>query len=227
VAYSEARRASRDPSGFGKGEPDGILATESSNNATVGGGLIPTLVLGIPGTPPDAVILGALLVQGIRTGPSLFSEQSSIVYTFIYGLFLATILMLPMGLLIGRGAFRTIVGIPKAVLVPAIGLLTVVGSYAIHNNADDVILMVGLGVLGWLLNRYGFRPSPIVLGIILGPIAEAGFVQGYLIGNARGNVLGEFFGRPLSLGIIAFIVLSLLYPFLARYRRRHTLSEGS
>lgn len=221
VAYSEARRTSRRAAHFGKGEPEGVMATESANNATVGGGLIPTLVLGIPGTPPDAVILGALLVQGIRTGPALFSEQSAIVYTFIFGLFLATILMLPMGLLIGRYAFRSIVAIPKAVLVPAIGFLTVIGSYAVNNNANDVVIMVTLGVIGWVLNRLGYTPSPIVLGIILGPIAEAGFVQGYLIGNARGSVLMEFFGRPIAIVIIVAIVLSLIYPFLmARLRAR-------
>src|SRR5699024_6655833 len=108
VSYSEARRASGHPERFGKGEPAGIQASESANNATVGGGMIPTLVLGIPGTPPDAVILGALLVQGIRTGPGLFSSQGgSIVYTFIYGLFIATVLMLPTGLMIGRYAFKS------------------------------------------------------------------------------------------------------------------------
>ena len=96
VAYSEARRASKRTQYFGTGEPEGIQATESANNATVGGGFIPTLVLGIPGTPPDAVVLGALLVQGVRTGPHLFTAgEGSIVYTFIYGLFLATALMLP------------------------------------------------------------------------------------------------------------------------------------
>src|SRR3546814_6762296 len=116
VAYAEARRAARHPGRFGKGGIDGVQATESANNATVGGGFIPTLVLGIPGTPPDAVILGALLVQGIRTGPNLFSEQGSIVYTFIYGLVLATVLMLPAGPVIGRYAYRFIVTVPKALL---------------------------------------------------------------------------------------------------------------
>ncbi len=90
VAYSEAKRSSPRSANFGKGEPDGVIATESANNATVGGGFIPTLVLGIPGTPPDAIILGALLVQGIRTGPTLFTQQAPIVYTFIWGLILAT-----------------------------------------------------------------------------------------------------------------------------------------
>ncbi|HMA13173.1 MAG TPA: tripartite tricarboxylate transporter permease, partial [Kiloniellaceae bacterium] len=106
VAYSEARRAAKNPERFGQGEPAGVQAAESANNATVGGGFIPTLVLGIPGTPPDAVILGALLVQGVRTGPNLFTEQGSIVYTFIYGLLLATVLMLPVGLVLGRYAYR-------------------------------------------------------------------------------------------------------------------------
>lgn len=212
VAYAEARRTSENPGNFGKGEPNGILATESSNNATVGGGFIPTLVLGIPGTPPDAVILGALLVQGIRTGPSLFGEQSQIVYTFIYGLFIATVLMLPVGLIIGRYAFKSIVAIPKAALVPSVAFLTIIGSYAVHNNAHETQQMVVLGLMAWVLGRFGYTASPIVLGLILGTIAESGFVQGYLIGNARGSALSEFFTRPLSMGIIAFILLTLLYP---------------
>ncbi|WP_052341343.1 tripartite tricarboxylate transporter permease [Salinarimonas rosea] len=214
VSYSEARRSAPHPERYGKGEPGGILATESANNATVGGGFIPTLVLGIPGTPPDAVILGALLVQGIRTGPGLFTGQGDIVFTFIFGLLIATVLMLPVGLLIGRYAYQAIVSIPKAVLVPTVAFLTIIGSFAIHNSITDVYTMLGLGFLGWTLARFGFAPSPIVLGIILGPIAEQGFVQAWLIGNAQGNVLGMFFGRPISLAIAALALLTLLYPLL-------------
>lgn len=214
VAYSEAKRASPRSKQFGQGEPDGILATESANNATVGGGFIPTLVLGIPGTPPDAIILGALLVQGIRTGPTLFTQQAPIVYTFIWGLILATVIMLPVGLLIGRFAFRSIIAIPKSVLVPSVALLTVLGSFAVHNNIQEVQQMVVLGVLAWVLSRAGFSASPIVLGLILGSIAERGFVQGHLIGGARGDIWGEFFGRPISLAIIALIVLGLVWPWL-------------
>jgi putative tricarboxylic transport membrane protein len=222
VAYSEAKRASPRRDNFGKGEPDGILATESANNATVGGGFIPTLVLGIPGTPPDAIILGALLVQGIRTGPTLFTQQAPIVYTFIWGLILATVIMLPVGLLIGRFAFRSIVAIPKAVLVPGVALLTVLGSFAVHNNLHEVQQMVLLGLMAWVLGRFGFSASPIVLGLILGSIAERGFVQGHLIGGAKGSVWGEFFGRPISLGIIVFILLGLLWPWWAARRARGT-----
>lgn len=226
VAYSEARRSSARRDHFGKGEPDGILATESANNATVGGGLIPTLVLGIPGTPPDAVVLGALLVQGIRTGPTLFAQQSSVVYTFIWGLLIATVLMLPAGLLIGRYAFKSILAIPKAVLVPAVALLTVIGSFAVHNNAAEVQQMAVLGVLAWGAAKFGFSASPIVLGLILGSIAERGFVQGHLIGNARGSVLAEFFARPLSIAIMGLIVLGLVYPGWIKWRQRRGAAHG-
>jgi putative tricarboxylic transport membrane protein len=220
VSYSEAKRASSEPGRFGKGAPDGVLATESANNATVGGGFIPTLVLGIPGTPPDAIVLGALMVQGLRTGPTLFTEQAPVIYTFIWGLILSTVLMLPVGLLVGRFAFRSILAIPKAVLVPSVAMLTILGSFAVHNSVQEVQQMVVLGVLAWGLGRLGFSVSPIVLGLILGSIAERGFVQGHLIGGARGNIWAEFFGRPISMAIIAFILLGLLWPWWAERRRR-------
>jgi putative tricarboxylic transport membrane protein len=223
VAYSEARRTARNQTEYGKGAPGGLLSTESANNATVGGGFIPTLVLGIPGTPPDAVILGALLVQGIRTGPALFETQGAIVYTFIFGLIIATILMFPVGLLIGRYAFRFIVATPKAMLVPLIAFMTVLGSFAVHNHPNDVFVMVALGVVGWLLNRAGYGPSPIVLGLVLGQIAEQGFVRAWMIGGARGDFMGQLIlNRPISWGIVALILLTVCLPLLKSARARRT-----
>lgn len=213
VSYSEARRAARKEQQYGKGEPGGVIASEAANNGTVGGGFIPTLVLGIPGTPPDAVILGALLVQGVRTGPTLFTGQGAIVYTFIWGLILATLLMLPIGLLIGRYAYRTIVAMPKAILVPSIAFMTIIGAYAIRNSISDVVIMIVLGAIGWVFARFGFTASPIVLGLILGPIAEQGFVQGWTIGGAVGDRWGMFFGRPIALAIIAFTLFTLISPY--------------
>jgi len=218
VSYSEARRSSRERDSFGKGNPAGIIATESANNATVGGGFIPTLVLGIPGTPPDAVILGALLVQGVRTGPSLFSGSADIVYTFIFGLLLATILMLPVGLIIGRFAYGAIVRAPKAALVPAVAFMTVIGTFAIRNSISDVVIMILLGIVGWLASKRGFSTSPIVLGLILGSIAEQGFVQSWTIGDAIGDLWGQFFGRPLSMVIIALTLMSFIYPFVPKIK---------
>lgn len=221
VSYSEVRRSSKTPERFGQGDPQGVLASESANNATVGGGFIPTLVLGIPGTPPDAVILGALLVQGVKTGPGLFTSDSPIIGTFMVGLLLATILMLPIGLLIGRYAYKTIISLPKAILAPAVTVMTIIGSFAIRNNTSDIVIMVVLGGIAWLLKRFGFPPSPIVLGLILGRLAEQGFVQGWTLGTAADSVAGAFFGRPISLGIMALIVLTLVYPqVMALLKRR-------
>lgn len=223
VAYSEAKRTAKPHQKFGEGEPDGIMATESANNATVGGGFIPTLVLGIPGTPPDAIVLGALLIQGVRTGPAMFTQSGSIVFTFIYGLIIATILMLPAGLLIGRYAYKSIVTIPKAILVPTVAFMTIIGTFAIRNSISDVIIMICLGVFGWVVGRFGFKASPIVLGLILGPIAEQGFVQSWTIGAATNNLLGMFFGRPISQAILAFTLITLILPlFLARKSRKPT-----
>ena len=219
VAYSEARRSGQGDVPYGEGNPGGIVATESANNATVGGGFIPTLVLGIPGTPPDAVILGALLVQGVRTGPTLFADGANIVYTFIFGLLLATVLMLPVGLIIGRFAYRAIVRAPKAGLVPIVAFMTVIGSFAIRNNISDIGIMIVLGVIGWIASKRGFSVSPIVLGLILGRIAEQGFVQSWTIGDAMDDLWGQFFGRPLSLAIIAMTLVSFIYPFVPQIRR--------
>ncbi|AMN52421.1 C4-dicarboxylate ABC transporter permease [Labrenzia sp. CP4] len=220
VSYSEARRSSGEPESFGKGNPEGVIATEAANNATVGGGFIPTLVLGIPGTPPDAIILGALLVQGIKIGPTLFTTDAPVVYTFIWGLLIATVLMLPVGLLIGRYAYNSIIKVPKSVLAPTVALLTIIGSFAIHSNVEDSQLMVALGILAWILNRYGFQPSPIVLGLVLGSIAEQGFVQTWLIGNASGRIPEMFFGRPISIGIICVALLTLLFPIWSEWKAK-------
>lgn len=217
VSYTEARRASKTPEKFGTGAHEGIVATESANNATVGGGLVPTFVLGIPGTPPDAIILGALMIQGLKPGPSLFTDQPDVVYTFIWGLVIATLLMLPTGLIIGRYAFRSIIAVPKAFLIPGVAIMTMIGTYAVRNNVSDMIIMVVLGIIGWILSRFGFSQSSIVLGLILGRIAEEGFVQTWIIGTAKGSPLGELLTRPISLGIISFIVLSFAYPAIIQY----------
>ena len=227
VAYSETKRSAKNPRAFGTGEPDGVLTTESANNATVGGGLIPTFVLGIPGTPADAVILGALLVHGVRIGPSLFTQQGAIIYTFIFSLLLATVLMLPIGLVMGRYAYRIILGIPKTFLVPLVAFFTIIGSYAIRSDVNDVVFMLVLGILGWFFDRVGFPPAPVVLGALLGPIAEQGYVQGLVIGRATDNIMGQFFGRPIGMVIIAMIVATLLFPYVKAWlRQRRAAAEG-
>lgn len=125
--------------------------------------------------------------------------------------------MLPAGLLVGRYAYKSIVTIPKAVLVPTVGFMTIIGTFSIRNSISDVIIMICLGVFAWVIGRFGFAASPIVLGLILGPIAEQGFVQGWTIGSATNNLFGMFFGRPISQGILGFTLITLFLPvYLAR-----------
>jgi len=216
VAYNEAIRTSKHPEKFGTGIADGIIATESSNNAVVGGGIIPLVTLGIPGAPPDAVLYGVLLIHGLRPGPELFSMHSHIIFTFIMSLFVATILMLPVGVICGRILHRTVVRLPIRYLAPIIIFLTIIGSYSIRNNITDVGIMLTLGVMGYVLKRLGFHPGPITLGSSWGPIGEMGFVQGLLMGEVLPHRWMIFFKNPLSWVLIIMSVVSLFWPVFAK-----------
>ncbi len=218
VAYAAAKQRAEPEDHFGEGDPGGIIASETANNATVGSGLIPTFVLGIPGTPPDAVILGAMMVHGVQLGPKLFTEHSDIVYTFVSGMLIGTLLMLPIGLFLGRYIYMAVVKMPKTYLVPMVVLMLIIGAFAIQNSYDDIWIMFVLGLLAWTLGRFGFPAAPIVLGLLLGPIAEQGFAQALIIGRAKGEVIETFFGGGVSLLLIACILASILLPyFLRRY----------
>lgn len=216
VAYNEAKRTSPRRRNFGKGELDGVVAPEAANNAVVGGGLVPLLTLGIPGAPPDAVIYGVLLLHGLRPGNELFTEQGVLTFTFILALAVAALLMAPVGLVAGRGLQRVVVRAPTQYLAPAIAVLTILGSYAVRNNPLDVVLMVLLGIAGYGLRKVGLPPPAIVLGVVLGPIIETGLGQGLLSASDRALPWTSFFTRPLSLLIIALVVLGVLWPLLNR-----------
>jgi putative tricarboxylic transport membrane protein len=216
VAYNEAKRTSPRRRNFGKGELDGVVAPEAANNAVVGGGLVPLLTLGIPGAPPDAVIYGVLLLHGLRPGNELFTEQGVLTFTFILALAVAALLMAPVGLVAGRGLQRVVVRAPTQYLAPAIAVLTILGSYAVRNNPLDVVLMVLLGIAGYGLRKVGLPPPAIVLGVVLGPIIETGLGQGLLAASDRALPWTSFFTRPLSLLIIALVVLGVLWPLLNR-----------
>jgi putative tricarboxylic transport membrane protein len=217
VAYTAAVRSARPGSRFGDGDPDGIIASESANNTTVGSGLIPTFVLGIPGTPPDAVILAAMLIHGLQIGPSLFSNHGDVVFTFSAGMVVAALLMLPIGLAIGQNIYGVVTRTPKTLLAPMIALSTLIGAFAIQNSYADVVIMTALGVFVWIIGRLGFPAAPIVLGLLLGPIAERGFSQAVMIGEATDNVLGMFFGRPIAQVLILCIVLAVALPPLLKH----------
>ena len=140
-SYYEAKRASKHPERFGKGAVEGLVASESSNNVTVAGSMVPLLTLGIPGAPPDAVILGVMLMHGLRPGLDLFTVSGSLTYGFIISMGLAALYMIPVGLLGGRLIYRVIVKTPHYLLVPSIALVTILGTYALRNSLSDVVIM--------------------------------------------------------------------------------------
>jgi putative tricarboxylic transport membrane protein len=215
VAYNEAKRASKQPERFGKGAVEGLVASESSNNVTVAGSMVPLLTLGIPGAPPDAVILGVMLMHGLRPGLDLFTVSGDLTYGFIISMGLAALYMIPIGILGGRLIYRLIVKTPHYLLVPSIGLVTILGTYALRNSLSDVVIMLLLGTSGFLLKELGVDSAPIVLGLILGPIAEMGFVQTLLRGSALEHPWMMLFQNPLSQIIIVLMVLSFASPYLS------------
>lgn len=220
VAYSEAKRASRKKENYGKGEVEGVVAAESANNATVGAGLIPTLTIGVPGTPPDAIILGVLLLHGLRPGAELFEQSGDLVSTLVIALLVSAVMMVPVGLIAGRGLQRGVLALPARYLAPGIMVLTIVGAFAVRSSVVDVVIMLVLGVLAYFLGLVGISSAPIVLGLILGTIAETGLVQGLLTSQGDATPWLSFFTRPISIVLIAMTVLSLLWPVIQGIRRR-------
>ena len=225
LSYDMTVRFSKEKRSFGKGNLEGVAASESGNNAEVGGSLVPLLSLGIPGAPPAAVLLGALMIQGITPGPDLYTNYPELVYTFIWAFILANVLMFVLAFF-GSRYVAHIINLPSYYLAPLIVFLAVVGSYAIRNSLLDVFMMVGFGILGYLAKRVGFDPGPIVLGLILGPIAETGLSQTMLMGQAQGNIWSLFFTRPISLVLILLCAASLLWPIVSRFAG-FTKKEGS
>ncbi|GGB54519.1 hypothetical protein GCM10011409_35160 [Lentibacillus populi] len=213
LSYDAAVRFSKDKKSFGKGKIEGVMAAETSNNAEVGGSLVPLLSLGIPGAPPAAIILGALMMQGITPGPNLMAEQPSLVYTFLVSFVIANVVMMIFGLM-GSRYIGKVLSLPVYYLAPSIMFLTIIGAYAIRNNLLDVAMLIGFGLLAYVLKNAGFDPAPIVLGLILGPIAERGLAQSILMGEASGGIFTLFFTRPISVVLIILCFLSILLPLL-------------
>jgi len=178
--------------------------------------MVPLLALGVPGSPPAAIIYGGLLLQGLMPGPELFTSRGDITYAFLFSFFVANIMLVVFGLPAGKWVHKAVVNIPSRVLVPSILLLTVVGSYAIRSNEMDVIVMFICGILGYVLRELEFNGGPIVLGLILGPIAEKGYVQGLIMGNAVSADMPWliFFTRPLCLVLLALSVASASWPLV-------------
>ncbi|WP_202800363.1 tripartite tricarboxylate transporter permease [Nitratireductor aquibiodomus] len=224
LAYDAAKKASPTPERFGKGAPEGIVASETGNNAVTGGTLIPLLTLGIPGNPVTAVLLGGIMIHGLRPGPELFSTNAEITYGFIFSLFLSNLLFVPVGLFLARFGLR-IVQVPPAILAPIILALAVVGTYAIRASLDDVWIMLAVGALGWGMAVLAVPRAPLVLGLVLGTLAEGELARSLALvrGDVSAFTLG-LLGRPISLIILALCVAAIGHG-IVQHRRNSKFLE--
>lgn len=216
VGYNEAKRWSKHPEEFGHGVPEGIAAPEAANNAISGGALIPLLTLGIPGDAGTAVMLSALMMQGVVPGPMLFTEQTAKVYTIIAGLFFANIAMCVLGYA-GLRAFAKIGNVSNTYLTPIVFIFCFVGTYALNNNLGDIFLMVIAGVIAFFLIKCDFPMPPVILGLILGNIAEKNLQRALIVSDGSWSI---FFTHPISLVLLIISLISLLTPLLSPYLKR-------
>lgn len=217
-AYNEAKRFAKDKSQFGKGDPAGIAAPEAANNAVVGGALIPTIALGIPGSSSTAVLLGGLMVHGILPGPTLLTEHGAITYTLIWAVLLANIPLFLLGLGLTRLCIY-VTKVPKMVVAVIIVVLSIVGSLAINNNMFDVWLMLGFGALGYVFDRAKIPTAPLVIGLVLGSLLDSSLAQSLLIGYGQWDV---FLKSPVAVVLLLVALLSVLQatPFFRLFMKK-------
>lgn len=207
IAYSTARAASKKPEEFGTGSEEGIVASESANNATVGGALVPLIALGIPGSVIDAILLGAFVIHGLQPGPMLFTNDPKIVGTIISSFLWSNIAMLVLMLLSARWIAR-LSRIRHHVLVPVVAAFCVLGSFALANRFFDVWVMIGFGIAGLLLERWRIPLAPFVIGFVLTPIGEEAMVTALM--SSGGSWL-PLVTRPGSLSFLIIAALLLVW----------------
>lgn len=212
ISYNEARRTSKTPEKFGTGYAPGIAATESANNAVCASALIPLLALGIPGDVVTAVLMGGLMIQGLAPGPMLFQTNPEVVVGMFGGTFIATIFMFIFGMAL-IPVFSRILMVPRRLLTMSIVIFCFIGAFAINLNPVDLYTMVGFGVLGWGMQKFGFSQAALCIALILGPMMEANFRRGML--QSGDNVISLLSG-PITLLFLALTVLSLCWPLIAR-----------
>lgn len=209
LAYERAKKMSKEPETFGKGNPEGIAASEFGNNADNAAALIPTITLGIPGSSVAAVIMGGLLVHGLQPGPDLFRNSADIIYGFMIQMFLTSLILIPLGGSFFTNIFAQVLRIPRPVLIGLIICLSIVGAYCVQNSLFDVWLMFGFGILGYIMSKTGLPLAPVALGVILGPLIESNLRLSLLLDVQNEHIL---FTRPISMVLISLLVLVTLLP---------------
>ncbi len=212
IAYDVEKRMSKHPEEFGKGAPEGVVAAEAANSGSVGGALVPLLTLGIPGSSTAAVLIGALMIHNLQPGPELFVKSPDVVYSMFASMFIANAFMLIIGIY-GSKLWVRVTDIKKSILFPLIFSFSIIGSYAVNKSLFDVGVCIAFGVIGWLFKRYGYPVAPVVLGMVLGKIAEMNFRQALMVGGYR-----MFYTRPVTVILLVVSVLAVVLPLMQAKR---------
>lgn len=212
LAYIVEKKVSRHPEKFGTGAIEGVAGPEASNNAAAGGAMVPMLALGVPGSGTTAIILGALIMFGIRPGPELFDKNSALVWTVIASMYIGNVMLLVMNLPLA-GVFANLLRVPYPYLYPPILALCVAGVYSQANSIQDVWMLLGFGVLGWLMMRYDWPAAPMILGLVLGTIFENSLRQSMTLSHGS---LTIFFTRPISAFLLACSLFAIAAPLMIK-----------
>ncbi|ACK41622.1 MULTISPECIES: tripartite tricarboxylate transporter permease [Dictyoglomus] len=206
LAYNVLRNISKNKEKFGKGAIEGVAVVECANNAVTGGALVPTLALGVPGDVVTAVMLGAMILIGVRPGPLLFQATPDLVYSFFAGWFIIQFMMLITGFVSTLTA-PYILEIPKKILMPIILVFAIIGSFAIRNSLYDVAIALIFGLIGYFMRKHNFPATPLILGVILGPMAEQNLNRALIL---SGNDYTVMFKSPISLTLLVLAILSIV-----------------
>lgn len=217
AAYAAEKRVAKDPSRFGRGAIEGVAGPESANNAAATSSFIPLLTIGIPANASMAMLFAALLVVGVTPGPQLIDERPDLFWGVINSMYIGNLILLALSIPL-VGVFVKILRVRPAILAPITALITILGVYTINNSIFDIFVMVGFGILGYLMKKTGFEPGPLVLAFVLGSLLESSFRRSMLIFD--GDPTG-FATRPISGTILAFIAMVIVLPLLKlAFRRR-------
>lgn len=223
-AYSMEKKVSRNPSTFGKGEIRGVAAPEAANNAAAQTSFIPLLTLGLPSNAVMALMIGALMMQGLSPGPGLMHDRPELFWGLVASMWIGNLMLVILNLPL-VGIWAKCLTIPYRLLYPAILIICCIGVYSINNSALDVLFATGFGLCGYIFYKLGCEPAPLLLGLILGPMIEENLRQALLI--SRGNAM-VFIERPISLFFLALALLLLIVLILpaVRARRVEAFEEG-
>jgi putative tricarboxylic transport membrane protein len=215
ASYGMERRLSKHRDEFGKGAIEGVAGPESANNAAAGGAMIPLLSLGLPFTPTTAVLLGGMLLHGITPGPLLLRDRPDVFWGVIGSFYLGNMMLLILNLPL-VGIFAKIVRIAPKYLMPTVLVLCVIGAYGDNGTLFDVWVMLGAGIVGYIMRKYNYEPAPLVVGLVLGPVMERSLRQTLII--SRGNMSG-LWDSPICLALWLIILLTAALPLILRYLR--------